>query len=114
MLIMTQAWRKYNTDVPLCDLYSLDLKVLCGEIYSSSPPHKYIFFFLLELDVWASLSRIMYVKSLKLEGCFHIHLLKVESFSALIENTSMICEITTSFEVYCSPVWNLGKCDVET
>lgn len=28
----------------------------------------------------------MYVQSLTLKGCFHNHLLKVESFSALREN----------------------------
>ena len=48
---------------------------------------------------------MMYVQSLTPEDCFHIHLLKVESFSVLIENpflkggpTSMICDITTSLE----------------
>ena len=63
----------------------------------------------------------MYVQSLKLEGCFHIHLLKVESFSELIENlivrggpTGMICDITNSLEANPGPVGNLHKYDVET
>ena len=53
--------------------------------------------------------------------CFHIHLLKVGTFSVLIENPilsggpmSMICDITNYMEAYPGPVFNLHKCDVET
>jgi len=63
--------------------------------------------------------RMMYVQSFTLEGCFHIYLLKVESFSDLIENlifrggpTSMICDITTRLEANHGPVCNLHKWDV--
>ena len=70
-----------------------------------SPSTRKCFFFLfIQLYVWASLCRMMYVQSLTLEGCFHIHLLKVESFSELIENLilrggtpKITCDITTSF-----------------
>ena len=61
------------------------------------------------------------VKKKAVEGCFHIHLLKVESFSELIENlivrggpTGMICDITNSLEANPGPVGNLHKYDVET
>ena len=63
---------------------------------------------------------MMYVQSLTLEGCFHIHLLKMESFSVFIENPilkggpmSMICDVTKSLEASRGPVYNLKKCDVE-
>ena len=55
--------------------------------------------------------------------CFHIHLLKVESFPVLIENlilrgllASMICDITTSLEDNPGQLWSSvqHKCDVET
>ena len=46
------------------------------------------------------------MQSLTLVGCFHIHLLKVESFSVLIENQilrsgpmSMICDIATVWKL---------------
>ena len=58
---------------------------------------------------------MMYVQSLTLEGCFHIYLLKVESFSVLIENPilrgrpmSMICDITTSLEANLGPKFKLS------
>ena len=64
---------------------------------------------------------MIYVQSLTLEGCFHIHLLKVESFSVLIEKQILrgrpmgtICDITNSLAANPSPVCNLHKCDVET
>ena len=51
---------------------------------------------------------MIYVQNLKLEGSFHIHLLKGESLSVLIENLSlrggpnnMVCDITTCFEANC-------------
>ena len=64
---------------------------------------------------------MMYVQSLTLEGCFHIQLLKVESFSVLTGNqilrggpTRMIYDITTSLEANPGPIFNIHKCDVET
>ena len=64
---------------------------------------------------------MMYVQSLTLEGCFHIHLLKVERFTVITENqilrgvpTIMICDITNSLEANPGPIFNLHKCDVET
>lgn len=61
-----------------------------------------------------------YVRGLTLEGFFHIHLLKVESFYVLIKNlifrgepTSMICDGTNSLEANPGPIVNLQKCDVE-
>ena len=52
---------------------------------------------------------------------FNIHLLKVESFSVLIENPvlrggsmSMICDIATGLEANPGPIFNFHKCDVET
>lgn len=39
--------------------------------------------------------RMMYVKSLTLEGCFHIHLLKEESFSVLTFNKRLRCVRTS-------------------
>jgi len=64
---------------------------------------------------------MMYVQSLTLEGCFHIRLLEVESFSVLIENLilrggpmSTICDIPTSLEANPGPIFNLQKFDVET
>ena len=49
-----------------------------------------------------SLCRMMFVESLKLEGYFHIHLLKVEGFFVAIQililkggPSSIICDITT-------------------
>ena len=54
-------------------------------------------------------ARMLHQQNLTLEGCFHIHLLKVESFPVLKENLSlrhittiMICDITTSLK----PVWS--------
>lgn len=38
------------------------------------------------------------VQSLTLEGCFHIHLLKVESFFVLIGTVSIVCDITANLE----------------
>ena len=64
---------------------------------------------------------MMYVQSLILEGCFHINLLNVESFSVLSENpmlrgghTNMICDIINSLEANSGPIFNLYMCDVET
>lgn len=60
--------------------------------------------------------------SLTLEGCcFYVHLVKVESLSALVENPilrggamGVICDITNSCEANPGPVLNLHECDVET
>lgn len=65
--------------------------------------------------------KLMYVQSLTLRGCFHNHLLKVESFSALRENL-ILCLLgiwawyVTSRLAWKpnGPVCSLHKCDVET
>ena len=69
------------------------------------------------------LCRMMYVQSLTVEGCFHIHLLTVDrkaEMSRSIENPilkrglmSRICGIANSLEVNSSPIFNFNKCDVE-
>ena len=73
----------------------------------------------LHLDVGASLCLMMYVQSLTLEGCFHIHLPNEERLSQLVLNmslrrvpSSMICDITTTLEpiviqyaTYSSVIW---------
>ena len=72
------------------------------------------------LNVWALLYKMIYVQSLTLKGCFYIYLLKLESFSALVENpflrgalTRMICDITNSLKASTCPTVNLQMCDVE-
>ncbi len=80
---------------------------------------KPVFFFLfLQLNVGASLYRMIYVQSLTLEGCFRIHLLQVESFHVLTENPILrdgpTHMITNSLEANYGPIFNLQKCDVET
>ena len=67
------------------------------------------FFLFLQSNVWASLHSMMYVHSLTLKGCFHSHLLKVESFCVLIEKTilkggltSAVCDMKNSLEYYTS------------
>ena len=67
---------------------------------------------------------MMDVQIFTLEGCFHIHLLNVESFSALIEYhilrgglASKIYDIATSSEANNGSVRNILVifwCDVET
>ena len=51
------------------------------------------FFLFLQLDVWASLYRMMFAQRLTPKSCFHIHLLKVESFSVL--STIYKCDVET-------------------
>lgn len=59
-------------------------EMLCYDVLLHS---KMCFFYCyFYLDVLASLYRMMYVWTLTLEGCFYIHLLKVESFSVANEN----------------------------
>ena len=67
----------------------------------------------LHWDVWASLCRMSYV-SVKLEGCFYIHLLKEESFSNAQFSKSLEFDITTSLEANRGPISNSHMCDVET
>lgn len=63
---------------------------------------------------------MMNVRSLKLEDCLHIHVLKEGSFSLKTEFKMhmyahyLFRDITTSLEVNHGPVNNLHKCDVET
>ena len=64
---------------------------------------------------------MMYVQSLTLEGCLHIHLLKSGKLEVFIEitilrggPTSVICDNTNILEANPGPMCNLHKCNVET
>lgn len=66
----------------------------------------------------------MYVQSLSLEGCFHIYLLKDESFSVLTLKLSLrrgrahaqarFCDILNCLEASRGLIFSLRKCDVKT
>lgn len=45
----------------------------------------------------ASLCRMMFVQSLTLKGCFHVHLLKGENFSFLTLSLSLTCVCMSMF-----------------
>ena len=58
-------------------------------------------------------------KSLTLEACFHIRLLKVKSVSVLTENQILrggpiMCDITNSLEANLGLIFNFNRFDVET
>lgn len=62
---------------------------------------------------------MMYVKSLTLGDCFHIHVLKMQSLSSLkiqllrVGATSMTCDITYSLEANPDPIFSIHMCDVD-
>lgn len=67
--------------------------------FESVPIRKNAFSLLfLHLDAWDSLRRMMYVWSLTLNGCFHIHLLNFKSQFKTWMYNGRFCDITTSFE----------------
>lgn len=67
-----------------------------------SPPTTETVF--VQLDVWPSRGRMIYVQRLTLEGCFLIHLLEGEQFAALKYEFNTWKRISW----HCTSVWNLN------
>ena len=68
---------------------------------------------------------MMYMQSLILKGCFHVYLLKVESFSVIIENhlrgdrCAGFCDIANGlilvqYVTYTSVMWKLEASSAQT
>ncbi len=77
---------------------------------------KFVFLLVPTVQCWSFTIQNDVCAEFDTKGCFHIHLLKVESFNVLTENPFQgvaykICDITKSLEANPGPIFNLQKPD---